>query len=113
MRTAVVVQASLSGRADRCPLVLQVDTWLLGGLALAKGSPVPGQESADAPPGPEWKDHPLKGDCHVGGDFLLIYKIGDAIGRGGYRHRRCAAPPAPLSQPRAVAMREVFRCRVW
>lgn len=33
----------------------------------------------DAPLGPEWFDHPLKGDwadhreCHVGGDFLLIY----------------------------------------
>ena len=35
----------------------------------------------DAPLGPEWLDHPLKGDwvdhreCHVGGDFLLIYQI--------------------------------------
>lgn len=35
----------------------------------------------DAPLGPEWKDHPLKGDwadhreCHVGGDFLLIYTL--------------------------------------
>ncbi|HRP26540.1 type II toxin-antitoxin system YafQ family toxin [Thauera sp.] len=33
----------------------------------------------DAPLGPEWFDHALKGDwadhreCHVGGDFLLIY----------------------------------------
>lgn len=36
----------------------------------------------------EWKDHPLKGpwtghrECHVGGDFLLIYKLtdnGDAV----------------------------------
>lgn len=31
--------------------------------------------------GPEWKDHPLKGnwaahrECHVGGDFLLIYRL--------------------------------------
>lgn len=40
----------------------------------------------DEPPGPEWLDHPLKGDwadhreCHIGGDFLLIYKTdGDAI----------------------------------
>ena len=30
---------------------------------------------------PEWLDHPLKGDwadhreCHIGGDFLLIYQI--------------------------------------
>lgn len=43
----------------------------------------------DAPLGPEWKDHPLKGDwaghgeCHVGGDFLLIYQVNDSIGRGG------------------------------
>lgn len=35
----------------------------------------------DAPLGPEWLDHPLKGDwsdhreCHIGGDFLLIYAI--------------------------------------
>jgi len=31
--------------------------------------------------GPEWLDHPLKGawadhrECHIGGDFLLIYQI--------------------------------------
>jgi mRNA interferase YafQ len=37
----------------------------------------------DAPLGPEWRDHPLKGDwanhreCHVGGDFLLIYRVDD------------------------------------
>lgn len=35
----------------------------------------------DAPPGAEWLDHPLKGDwadhheCHIGGDFLLIYRL--------------------------------------
>lgn len=35
----------------------------------------------DGPLGPEWKDHPLTGDwvdhreCHVGGDFLLIYRL--------------------------------------
>lgn len=35
----------------------------------------------DAPLGPEWLDHALKGDwaghreCHIGGDFLLAYKI--------------------------------------
>ncbi|WP_410171330.1 type II toxin-antitoxin system YafQ family toxin [Castellaniella defragrans] len=34
----------------------------------------------DAPLGPEWRDHPLKGEwadhreCHIGGDFLLIYR---------------------------------------
>lgn len=43
----------------------------------------------DQPLGPEWFDHPLKGDwigfreCHVGGDFLLIYEIDDRAGRGG------------------------------
>jgi mRNA interferase YafQ len=35
----------------------------------------------DGPLGPEWKDHPLTGDwvdhreCHIGGDFLLIYRL--------------------------------------
>lgn len=35
----------------------------------------------DGPLGAEWLDHPLKGEwadyreCHVGGDFLLIYQI--------------------------------------
>ena len=35
----------------------------------------------DAPLGPEWLDHALKGEwadhreCHIGGDFLLIYMI--------------------------------------
>lgn len=35
----------------------------------------------DAPLGPEWLDHPLKGDwadhreCHICGDFLLIYRV--------------------------------------
>jgi mRNA interferase YafQ len=40
---------------------------------------------ADGQPlGAEWLDHPLKGDwsshreCHVGGDFLLVYKIDDS-----------------------------------
>lgn len=34
----------------------------------------------DAPLGPEWLDHALKGEwadhreCHIGGDFLLIYR---------------------------------------
>jgi mRNA interferase YafQ len=37
--------------------------------------------SNDAPLGAEWLDHPLRGEwadhreCHVGGDFLLIYQI--------------------------------------
>ncbi len=38
----------------------------------------------DGPLGPEWSDQPLKGDwaghreCHIGGDFLLTYKIDDS-----------------------------------
>jgi len=43
----------------------------------------------DVPLGPEWKDHPLRGEwasyreCHIGGDFLLIYRVDDAAGKGG------------------------------
>ena len=40
----------------------------------------------DAQLGPEWLDHPLKGnwadhrECHIGGDFLPIYRLdGNAI----------------------------------
>ena len=35
----------------------------------------------DGPLGAEWLDHPLKGhwadhrECHIGGDFLLIYQL--------------------------------------
>lgn len=35
----------------------------------------------EIPLGPEWLDHPLKGEwtdhreCHIGGDFLLIYQL--------------------------------------
>jgi mRNA interferase YafQ len=45
--------------------------------------------AGDAPLGPEWKDHPLKGEwsgareCHIGGDFLLIYRLDESAGRGG------------------------------
>ena len=37
----------------------------------------------EGPLGPEWLDHPLDGDwaghreCHIGGDFLLTYKVDD------------------------------------
>ena len=40
------------------------------------------------PLGPDWLDHPLGGDwighreCHVGGDFLLAYKLDD-VGKNG------------------------------
>jgi mRNA interferase YafQ len=39
----------------------------------------------DQPLGAEWLDHPLKGawsdhrECHVGGDFLLIYQADDEM----------------------------------
>jgi len=39
----------------------------------------------DEPLGLEWFDHPLKGDwadhreCHIGGDFLLIYQVDGAF----------------------------------
>ena len=35
----------------------------------------------NSPLGPEWKDHQLAGEwkdhreCHIGGDFLLVYKL--------------------------------------
>ena len=38
----------------------------------------------DASLGPEWFDHPLGGgwaghrECHIGGDFLLAYKLDDS-----------------------------------
>lgn len=44
--------------------------------------------SNDAPLPPELLDHSLKGkwgdhrECHIGGDFLLVYKIAD-IGKSG------------------------------
>ena len=43
----------------------------------------------DEPLGPEWLDHPLKGkwarfrECHVGGDFLLIYQVDEAAAKCG------------------------------
>ena len=43
----------------------------------------------DGPLGPEWLDHPLKGrwsgyrECHIDGDFLLIYEVDEAAGKGG------------------------------
>ena len=42
----------------------------------------------DAPLGAEWLDHALKGDwadhreCHIGGDFLLAYKLDDTTKQG-------------------------------
>ena len=43
----------------------------------------------DAPLGSEWQDHALRGswahcrECHVGGDFLLIYRLEDTDGPSG------------------------------
>ena len=43
----------------------------------------------DAPLGPERKDHALKGtwvpyrECHIGGDFLLVYHIDETDGPSG------------------------------
>ena len=43
----------------------------------------------DGPLDPGWKDHPLKGgwkgfrECHIGGDFLLIYELDDSAGKSG------------------------------
>lgn len=39
----------------------------------------------DAPLGPGWLDRPLTGEwnehreCHVGGDYLLVYKVDDSV----------------------------------
>lgn len=44
--------------------------------------------SLDAPVGPEWFDHALGGqwdghrECHIGGDFLLAYKLVDSAKHG-------------------------------
>jgi mRNA interferase YafQ len=43
----------------------------------------------DAPLGPQWRDHALKGDwqgtreCHIGGDFLMIYELSDSANPSG------------------------------
>ena len=43
----------------------------------------------EAPLGPERRDHALKGswahylECHIGGDFLLIYRINGKDGPSG------------------------------
>jgi mRNA interferase YafQ len=44
--------------------------------------------AADGPLAAEWLDHPLNGgwmghrECHVGGDFLLIYRVDDSSAHG-------------------------------
>ena len=43
----------------------------------------------ETPLGPERRDHALRGawanhrECHVGGDFLLIYQVDDSPSPGG------------------------------
>lgn len=43
----------------------------------------------DTPLPPEWRDHVLKGEwagtreCHIGGDFLLIYEVDDTVPPSG------------------------------
>lgn len=42
----------------------------------------------ESPLAPEWRDHSLVGDwegyreCHIGGDFLLVYKLDDSTKPG-------------------------------
>jgi mRNA interferase YafQ len=42
----------------------------------------------ESPLGPEWRDHALGGDwaghreCHIGGDFLLAYRLDDSAKHG-------------------------------
>ena len=44
--------------------------------------------ATESPLGSEWLDHPLTGDwighreCHIGGDFLLIYTLDDSGKKG-------------------------------
>lgn len=44
--------------------------------------------AAEPPLGPEWRDHELVGDwkghreCHIAGDFLLIYKLDEGAKPG-------------------------------
>jgi mRNA interferase YafQ len=65
----------------------------------------------EAPLGPEWLDHPLKGrwdghrECHIGGDFLLAYKLADGGAPGLRRFRpdrlscRLVRGVNPVSRP--------------
>lgn len=45
--------------------------------------------AGDGPLEPQWRDHALKGEwskyreCHVGGDFLLIYTLEETVGKSG------------------------------
>lgn len=58
----------------------------------------------EEPLGAEWRDHALKGgwadhrEFHIGGDFLLIYQLEDALLRtgqehGAVAHTGCAGQP--------------------
>lgn len=58
----------------------------------------------DGPLGPEWRDHPLKGgwaghrECHIGGDFLLAYKIDDGGKVGQVIFVRCGTHAEVFSE---------------
>ena len=73
--------------------------------------------AGDAPLGPEWLDHPLQGEwrehreCHIGGDFLLIYRLAREPGwrkpGGASGQRVCRA--GPLGVGAASRRREIQR----
>lgn len=68
-------------------LFCSVPFWLMRNQLLERGHVASGCEQWAATP--EWLDHPLTGDwlghreCHVGGDFLLIYRLDDS-GKAGF-----------------------------
>ena len=78
---ACLLLGSLLGRSLGWLLGLDSD---LGGVGIAMLLLI----ANDAPLPPEWLDHPLTGDwaghreCHIGGDFLLIYRLDDS-GKSG------------------------------
>ena len=60
----------------------------------------------EAPLGPEWLDHPLKGqwdghrECHIGGDFLLAYKLADGVPPGSsFSSGQALTPTCSGSEP--------------
>lgn len=49
----------------------------------------------DGPLSAEWRDHPLRGnlkgyrECHIGGDFLLVYFLDESAKRPSVSFARC------------------------
>ncbi len=78
--------AALIERAGEAGIVLDRTVFypLGGGQAGDSAGRRPRLIADEAPPGPEWLDHPLKGawadcrECHIGGDFVLVYQLFDA-----------------------------------